>query len=59
MCETLDLGMRWSQWHTLMFSDEKNCHEVGMSKRCLKDTGTRGLNQCTGRSGQQSTGMKS
>ena len=22
MCETRDLGIRWPQWHTLMFSDE-------------------------------------
>ena len=23
MCETRDLGARWPQWHTLVFSDEK------------------------------------
>ena len=22
MCETRDLGIRWPQWHTLMFSDD-------------------------------------
>ena len=22
VCETRDLGIRWSYWHTLMFSDE-------------------------------------
>ena len=60
MCETRDLGIRWPQWHTLMFSDEIKVEtEVGMFKRCLKRCWCRGPDQCTGKSGQQSASMKS
>ena len=24
MCETRDLGIKWSQWHTLMFEEQVN-----------------------------------
>ena len=34
MCETCDLGIRWPQWHTLMFSDEI---KIDMRFVCPKD----------------------
>ena len=34
MCETRDLGIRWPQWHTLMFSDEL---KIDMRLVCPKD----------------------
>ena len=34
MCETRDLGMRWPQWHTLVFSNEIT---VDMRYMCPKD----------------------
>ena len=37
MCETRDLGFKWPQWHTLMFSDEI---KIGMRFVCPK-SGTR------------------
>ena len=37
MCETRDLGVRWPQWHTLMFSDEiKIDMRFVCVKRCSK-----------------------
>ena len=59
MCETRDLGIRWPQWHTLIFSDEIR---IDMRLVCPKEVKKRHwyrrLDQCTGRSGQQSTGTK-
>ena len=34
MCETHDLGIRWPQWHTSMFSDET---KIDMRLACPKD----------------------
>ena len=34
MCETSDLGVRWPQWHTLIFSDET---KIDMRYVCPKD----------------------
>ena len=34
MCETRNLGIRWPQWHTLMFSDEI---KIDMRFVCPKD----------------------
>ena len=59
MCETCDLGTRWPQWHTLMFSDEKidmrGLCVLNMLKRCW----CKGPDQCSGRSGQQRMSTKS
>ena len=60
MCETRDLGTKWPQWHTLMFSDEiKIDMRLVRPKDVYKICCCRGPDQCTGRSGQQSTGMRS
>ena len=35
MCETRDLGTKWPQWHTLMFSHE--IKKIDMRLVCPKD----------------------
>ena len=44
MCETRDLGIRWPQWHALMFSDEikKNDMRFVCPKHVKKDAGAEG-----------------
>ena len=59
VCETRDLGIRWSYWHTLMFSDEKIDMRLVCPKNVKKDAGAEGPFSVLDKCGQQSTGMKS
>ena len=59
VCEKCGLGAKWPQWRTLIFSDETR---IDMRFVCPKDVTKcwcRGPDQCTERSGQQSTSVKS
>ena len=59
MCETRDLGIRWAQWHTLMFSDEIAIDmRLVCPKDVLKKCWYRGADQCTGRSGAAKHGYE-
>ena len=53
-------GFKWPNWHTLVFRSEI---KIDMRYVCPKDVkknaGTRGPDQCTGRSGQPCMSMKS
>ena len=59
MCETLDLGIKWPYWHTLVFSEEI---KIDMRYVCAKDVKKMLVHrpdQCTARSGQPSMSIKS
>ena len=55
MCETRDLGIKWTHWHRLSFSEETR---IDMRFVFSSDV-SRGPDQRIGRSGQQSTSTKS
>ena len=59
MCETRDLGIKWPNWHTLVFRSEI---KIDMRYVCPKDVKKcwhERPDQCTGRSGQPCMSMKS
>ena len=57
VCETRELGIKWPQWHTLLFEGEV---KIDMRYVCPKDVKKMLLRQArsTGRGGQQSTSTK-
>ena len=56
MCAIRHLGVRWPQWHTLIFGNDTKIDMIFvLSERGRKDAHTE-LDQC---SGQQSTGLRS
>ena len=59
MCEARDLGIKWPCWHTLVFSDETNIDMRHVCPKDVKKCWYREPDQCIGRSGQQSTSVKS
>ena len=59
MCETRDLGIKLSHWHTLISSDETRIDIMIGAQEMLKRCWCKEPVQSTGRNGQQSTNMKS
>ena len=59
MCVTRDLGIKWPHWNTLIFSDETRIDKRFVCPRDVKKMLVQGPVQSSGRSGQQSTNMKS
>ena len=59
MCETRDLGIKWPRWHTLMVSDEIKLDMRFVCQKDVKKMLVQRPDRCAGRSGQQSTNMKS
>ena len=55
MCETRDLGIKWPQWHILLFQGQV---VVDMRVVCPQDVRNK-PGWSVGRSGQQSTSMRS
>ena len=54
VCETRDLGIKWPEWHTLIFEGQV---QVDMNNVCPKDVDR--PEQPFGRSGKRDTSMKS
>ena len=59
MCETRDLEIKWPCWHTLVFCNEITIDMRYVCPQNVKKMLCRGPDQCIGRSGKQSTSMKS
>ena len=59
MCETRDLGIKWPYWHTLIFGNKIIIDTRFVCPEMLERCWCRGPDQCTGKSGQPSTSMKS